>query len=78
MFKEQAPSSHRVPASAGLSFPESKLLSGKRAEAAILPRMPEMEKYEARQRVHASAFSRSSAGRRAAILDHPSFRSLLK
>jgi hypothetical protein len=57
MFKEQAPSSHRVPAPAGLKVPESKLLSGFRSpRGASLARDPN-DKIEARQRVHASAFS---------------------
>jgi hypothetical protein len=57
VFKDQHPNLHRVPALAGLKISESKLLSGKRAEAAHpSPRQPERHN-EARQRVHASAFS---------------------
>ena len=56
MFKEQVPYSHRVPARAGLSFSEDKLLSGN--PAVTTHASPRSERHnEARQRVHASAFS---------------------
>jgi hypothetical protein len=57
MFEEQAPSTHRVPAPAGLKVPESKLLSGDRAPRGASCARSLNEKIEARQRVHASAFS---------------------
>ena len=76
MFKEQAPSTHRVPAPAGLSFPESKLLSGDRAPRGSRRARDPNDNIEARQRVHASAFSeilRRVPGRM--IWTNPSFRS---
>ena len=57
MFKEQAPSSHRVPALAGLKVPESKLLSGNKRTVRDRQVSRGADKIEARQRVHASAFS---------------------
>ena len=57
MFKEQAPNTHRVPAPAGLSFREFKLLSGDRAPSEASFARSLNDKIEARQRVHASAFS---------------------
>ena len=57
MFQVQPVLAIRVPAPAGLIFSESKLPSGKRTAAGLRALCGTNDKNEARQRVHASAFS---------------------
>ena len=74
MFQDQCLVLTRVPAPAGLKSPETMLLSGSPAARGVRP--ASRIKYEARLRVHASAFSeilRRVPGRM--IWTNPSIRS---
>lgn len=67
MVQDLRPETLRVPKSAGLTFPEVKLQFETLGSSGLRVRRP--NDIEARQRVHATAFSEPFAGCRAAITD---------